>query len=126
MIFIFQLYLSVNSGARLGLAEEVKALYRVAWEDSAAPDRGFRYLYLSPEDYSQLAQTNSVRAVLIDDEGEARYKITDIIGKVLYSIGFIIIFFPLFYLGRIGPPPGVSVLRYFLPNLSSHSVSSPN
>ncbi|CAH1280830.1 unnamed protein product [Diabrotica balteata] len=76
-----RIYLSANSGARIGLAEEVKAIFRVAWEDNKEPDRGFRYLYLTPEDYAKVSSTNSVRAVLIEDEGESRYKITDIIGK---------------------------------------------
>lgn len=71
----------MNSGARIGLAEEVKALFRVAWEDPNEPDRGFRYLYLTPEDYANVSAQNSVHAVLIEDEGESRYKITDIIGK---------------------------------------------
>lgn len=56
-------------------------MFRIAWEDPSEPDRGFRYLYLTPEDYAKLSGLNSVRAVLIDDEGESRYKITDIIGK---------------------------------------------
>lgn len=73
--------MSANSGARIGLAEEVKAVFRVAWEDNKEPDRGFRYLYLTPEDYAKVSATNSVRAVLIEDEGESRYKLTDIIGK---------------------------------------------
>lgn len=38
-------------------------------------------MYLTPEDYAKIAPNNSVRAVLIDDEGESRYKLTDIIGK---------------------------------------------
>lgn len=37
-----RIYLSANSGARIGLAEEVKALFRIAWEDNKEPDRGFR------------------------------------------------------------------------------------
>lgn len=41
----------------------------------------FRYLYLTPEDYAKVSAQNSVRAVLIEDEGESRYKLTDIIGK---------------------------------------------
>lgn len=41
----------------------------------------FRYLYLSPEDYAKVSSQNSVRAILIEDEGESRYKLTDIIGK---------------------------------------------
>lgn len=76
-----RVYLSANSGARIGLAEELKSVFRIAWEDPNEPDRGFRYLYLTPEDYAKLSGFNSVRAVLIEDEGESRYKITDIIGK---------------------------------------------
>lgn len=56
-------------------------MFRVAWEDPEEPDKGFKYLYLTTEDYSKVAHLNSVRAILIEDEGEPRYKITDIIGK---------------------------------------------
>jgi acetyl-CoA carboxylase / biotin carboxylase 1 len=42
--------------------------------------QGFKYLYLTPEDFKNVSPMNSVHAILIDDEGEARYKITDIIG----------------------------------------------
>ncbi|CAG9577083.1 unnamed protein product [Danaus chrysippus] len=76
-----RLYVSVNSGARIGVAEEVKSEFKVAWLDSERPERGFKYLYLSPEAYSRLGALNSVKTELIDDEGESRYKITDIIGK---------------------------------------------
>ncbi|KAJ8978777.1 hypothetical protein NQ317_015501 [Molorchus minor] len=76
-----RIYIAANSGARIGLAEEVKALFRIAWEDNKEPDRGFRYLYLTPEDYAKVSSLNSVRAILIEDEGESRYKLTDIIGK---------------------------------------------
>lgn len=58
----------------------MKSLFRIAWEDPNEPDHGFRYLYLTPEDYAKVSAQNSVRAVLIEDEGESRYKITDIIG----------------------------------------------
>ena len=76
-----RIYVSCNSGARIGLAEEVKSLFRIAWEDPDEPEKGFKYLYLTTEDYSKLANKNSVRAILIEDEGEPRYKITDIIGQ---------------------------------------------
>uniref|UniRef100_A0A1L8D6K8 Acetyl CoA Carboxylase-2 n=1 Tax=Plutella xylostella TaxID=51655 RepID=A0A1L8D6K8_PLUXY len=76
-----RIYISVNSGARIGVAEEVKSEFQVAWLDPARPERGFKYIYLSPEAYSQLSPMGSVKAELIEDEGEARYKITDIIGK---------------------------------------------
>ncbi|XP_077270819.1 acetyl-CoA carboxylase isoform X1 [Temnothorax americanus] len=77
-----RIYFGANSGARIGLAEEVKALFRIAWEDENEPEKGFRYIYLTPDDYARLAPLNSVKASLIEDPaGESRYKITDIIGK---------------------------------------------
>ncbi|GLV36890.1 Acetyl-CoA carboxylase [Carabus blaptoides fortunei] len=76
-----RIYISANSGARIGLAEEVKSIFQIAWEDSEEPDKGFKYLYLTPEDYARIGALNSIRATLIEDEGESRYKITDIIGK---------------------------------------------
>ncbi|KAL1117895.1 hypothetical protein AAG570_004208 [Ranatra chinensis] len=75
-----RIYIAVNSGARIGLAEEVKNLFKVAWEDPSAPDKGFKYLYLTTEDFTKVSAMNSVHAILIEDEGEPRYKITDIIG----------------------------------------------
>lgn len=79
-----RIYLSANGGARIGLAEEVKALFRIAWSDERDPDKGFDYLYLLPQDYKKVEQ--SVRCVKIEDKGETRYKIEDIIGKV-HGIG---------------------------------------
>ena len=32
-------YISANSGARIGLAEEVKHQFRVAWNDANAPEK---------------------------------------------------------------------------------------
>lgn len=55
-----RIYVSVNSGARIGLAEEVKGLYKIAWEDPKDPEKGFRYLYLTPEDYAKISAFNSV------------------------------------------------------------------
>ncbi|CAL1538931.1 unnamed protein product [Lymnaea stagnalis] len=76
-----RVYISANSGARLGMAEELKHLFRVAWYDPDDPEKGFKYLYLRPDDFKKVSTMNSVRAELIEDEGESRYKITDIIGK---------------------------------------------
>lgn len=33
------MYISANSGARIGLAEEIKHLFRVAWQDAKDPDK---------------------------------------------------------------------------------------
>lgn len=74
-----RIYISANSGAKIGLAEEVKSLFDVAWIDVNNPDKGFDYLYLSPENYKKVEK--SVRAELIEKNGEKRYKILDIVGK---------------------------------------------
>ena len=76
-----RIYISANSGARIGLAEELKFLYHIAWNDPKDNDKGIRYLYLTPEDYSRVENLNCVRTERIDEDGELRYKIIDIIGK---------------------------------------------
>ena len=42
--------------------------------------QGFKYIYLRPDDFKKVSASNSVKAELIEDQGESRYKITDIIG----------------------------------------------
>uniref|UniRef100_A0A3P9QGK0 acetyl-CoA carboxylase n=1 Tax=Poecilia reticulata TaxID=8081 RepID=A0A3P9QGK0_POERE len=76
-----RIYIAANSGARIGLAEEVKHMFQVAWIDPADPYKGFKYLYLSPQDYTRISSTNSVHCRHVEEGGESRYIITDIIGK---------------------------------------------
>lgn len=74
-----RIYLAANSGARIGLANEVRDKFRVAWEDDADPEKGFTGLYLTPEDYLELqAKGDVVRAELTPGNV---YRITDIIGE---------------------------------------------
>ena len=43
-------------------------MFRVAWEDPADPEKGFKYLYLTPEDYSVVisrGRENSIQTQLI-------------------------------------------------------------
>ncbi|CAB4030503.1 acetyl- carboxylase-like isoform X2, partial [Paramuricea clavata] len=47
------IYVSANSGARLGLAEDLKLQFKVAWEDADAPQKGFKYLYLTTNDFKK-------------------------------------------------------------------------
>lgn len=75
------IYISANSGARMGLAEDVKHTFKAAWNVKNEPDKGFQYLYLTPAEFKKMAATNSIRAEPIEENGECRYKITDIIGK---------------------------------------------
>ena len=74
-----RIFIAANSGAKIGLAEEVKILFEIAWIDLNDLDKGFDYLYLTPENYKKVEK--SVHAELIEDKGEKRYKLLDIIGK---------------------------------------------
>ncbi|XP_069788811.1 acetyl-CoA carboxylase 2 isoform X3 [Narcine bancroftii] len=76
-----RIYIAANSGARIGLAEEIKHMFHIAWEDPADPYKGFKYLYLTPQDYTRISSINSVHCEHVEEDGEYRYVITDIIGK---------------------------------------------
>ncbi|OBZ91864.1 Acetyl-CoA carboxylase [Choanephora cucurbitarum] len=78
-----RVYLSANSGARIGLAEELISQFRAAWKVPSDPTAGFNYLYLTPADYETLVQQGDAKSVLVEeiqDEGETRLRITDVIG----------------------------------------------
>ncbi|XP_067262908.1 acetyl-CoA carboxylase 2 isoform X6 [Chanodichthys erythropterus] len=76
-----RIYISANSGARIGLAEEIRHMFQVAWIDPDDPYKGFKYLYLTPQDYTRISASNSVHCHHVEEGGESRYIITDIIGK---------------------------------------------
>ena len=50
------MYLAANSGARIGLAEEVMNHFNVAWVDKENPSKGVKYLYFDSETYKQLQE----------------------------------------------------------------------
>lgn len=77
-----RIYLSANSGARLGIADELVDLFKVGWQAQETPEKGFSYLYLTPNDYAAIkAQADDVVFVKKIVEGEeTRYMITDIVG----------------------------------------------
>ena len=77
-----RIYLSANSGARIGMAEELIPHFSAAWNDPENPAAGFKYLYLTPELKKQF-EDGKIRQVItepIEEDGEERHKITTIIG----------------------------------------------
>lgn len=74
-----RLYLAANSGARIGLASEVREAFRVAWNKPDDPLKGFAYLYLTQADHLRL-HAQSVQCTKVDGGAEERYRITDVIG----------------------------------------------
>ncbi|KAI9204928.1 acetyl-CoA carboxylase [Polychytrium aggregatum] len=81
-----RIYISANSGARIGLADEVANRFKIAWVDPNVPSKGFKYLYLDETDYNTLVVNSkdspSCNIERVEDDGEIRYKIVDIIGRV--------------------------------------------
>lgn len=78
-----RIYLSANSGARIGVAEELIPLYQVAWNEPGNPSKGFQYLYLTQEGLEELAKnenSKSVQTERIVEDGQIRHVIKAIIG----------------------------------------------
>jgi acetyl-CoA carboxylase/biotin carboxylase 1 len=78
-----RIYLSANSGARLGMAEELIPHFSVAWNEAGKPEKGFKYLYLTPEKKKKFEDGNrrDVITEKIEEGGEVRWKLTTIIGQ---------------------------------------------
>jgi acetyl-CoA carboxylase/biotin carboxylase 1 len=77
-----RIYLSANSGARIGMAEELIPHFNVAWNDPAKPEAGFKYLYLNSDAKKRFedGKTKDVITEEIVEDGETRHRITTIVG----------------------------------------------
>ena len=79
-------YLAANSGARVGLANELKQCIQIAWINDEDPTKGFKYIYLTKEDHTLILESSRDSGIIpfkserIIENGEERYKLTDIIG----------------------------------------------
>ena len=77
-----RVYLSANSGARIGMAEELIPHFSVAWKDPKKPESGFDYLYLTPEKKARFEDGDLKHVITkeIKVNGETRHMITTIVG----------------------------------------------
>lgn len=77
-----RIYLSANSGARIGMAEELIPHFSVAWKDPARPEAGFEYLYLTQEKKERFedGQLKHVITKPVTVDGKTRHVITTIVG----------------------------------------------
>ncbi|KAL8321347.1 hypothetical protein RB597_007577 [Gaeumannomyces tritici] len=73
-----RIYLSANSGARLGVANELMPHFKVAWKDGQSPQKGFDYLYLTDAAKKMFEENAITEEVNVD--GETRHKILTIVG----------------------------------------------
>lgn len=74
------IYLAANSGARIGVADEVKTCFKVGWSNESSPERGFQYVYLTPEDYARIGSSVIAHEIKLVS-GETRWVIDTIVGK---------------------------------------------
>lgn len=79
-----RIYIACNSGARVGLVEELKPVVKVKWVDANDPAKGFDYLYLTEADYKNF-DDGVVDAHKVNAGGETHYVIDSIIGQGLKS-----------------------------------------
>ncbi|SJM86975.1 probable Acetyl-CoA carboxylase [Zygosaccharomyces bailii] len=78
-----RIYLSANSGARIGIAEELVPLYQVSWKDPNDATKGYDYLYLTTEGLEELKKYGKDHSVITErivENGEERHLIKAIIG----------------------------------------------
>lgn len=74
-------FISANSGARVGLDEAVKACFQVEWKDPSDVSRGAKYLYLTDKDYKRLRRMqNLVATELPMADGTVRWRLDDLTG----------------------------------------------
>lgn len=78
-----RVYLSANSGARIGIAEELLPYFKVAWNEEGNPEKGFKYLYLTSEDRAIIEEAGNSKTVVTErivENGSERHVIKSIIG----------------------------------------------
>lgn len=78
-----RIYLSANSGARIGMAEELLPYFKIGWNDDD-PQKGFKYLYLTAEDKKRLHDAGHGDSAVTErrvENGEERFVITSIVGS---------------------------------------------
>ena len=81
-----RLYISCNSGARIGLVEELKPKFKVAFNDESNPAAGFKFLYLTDEDYKALKPGTVGATKTTLPSGDTVWALDDIIGQI-HGIG---------------------------------------
>lgn len=77
-----RLYVAANSGARIGVADSVRKVFKVAFKDESKPENGFDFLYVTKDDYKAL--TSEKQNILVEPttlNGQEVYRVTDIIGS---------------------------------------------
>lgn len=77
-----RLFVAANSGARIGLSESIKKLFKIAFKDESRPENGFNFLYMTKDDYvNNHLDSSQIIVEPATYKGEEVYKINDVIGQ---------------------------------------------
>jgi len=77
-------YLAANSGARIGLAEELKQKFKIHWVEEDNLSKGFEYLYLDEADYTEVLEKHGSDVARFEEKyvgGSKHFVLRDIVGK---------------------------------------------
>jgi len=76
-----RVYVAANTGARIGLVDEVKGKFRVQWKNPLNPTSGMEFLYLDDTEVDVLRKNDMVQTELVTaSDGSKRHRITAVIG----------------------------------------------
>jgi len=84
-----RIFLTANSGARIGMAQSLKSKFEVCFVDENDPSKGFKFIFISSDNYAELLQKaggDASKLPIICTEvsgpgGKKVYRIDDIIGE---------------------------------------------
>ncbi|EUD69224.1 biotin carboxylase subunit-acetyl CoA carboxylase [Plasmodium inui San Antonio 1] len=82
-----RIYISCNSGARIGLYPFLMDKIQVSWKDEKKKELGYDYIYITEEVKNRIAKEDIIFLKEILQNGEKRYLIEGIVGNLNNHIG---------------------------------------
>lgn len=82
-----RIYISCNSGARIGLYNFLMDKIKISWKNENKKELGYDYLYITEEVKNQLPKDNIVFLNKIEENNETRYIIDGVVGNLKNPIG---------------------------------------
>lgn len=76
-----RLYIAANSGARIGMADEVKRAFQVKWVNDEDPTKGYEYIYVDEDTYNQLGPDGRKSLLAERVEGTDHFRLNAIVGE---------------------------------------------
>ena len=76
-----RIFVAANTGARIGLVDQVRSKFRVQWKNALNPSSGMEFLYLDEDTVDMLHQTKmALTEEVTASDGSKRHRLTAVIG----------------------------------------------